>query len=69
MTELLSECKGMREEYDIENLNPRKNPYSQGLKKQMNVNDAMELLFSGSLMFADYPAGTPMARTGGIFFC
>ncbi|MDE7133539.1 MAG: BrnA antitoxin family protein [Lachnospiraceae bacterium] len=28
----------MREEYDIENLNPRKNPYSQKLKKQITIN-------------------------------
>ena len=28
----------MREEYDIENLNPRKNPYSKKLKKQITIN-------------------------------
>ncbi|MDE7258043.1 MAG: BrnA antitoxin family protein [Lachnospiraceae bacterium] len=28
----------MREEYDIENLNPRKNPYAQKLKKQITIN-------------------------------
>ena len=28
----------MREEYDIENLNPRKNPYSNRLKKQITIN-------------------------------
>lgn len=28
----------MRSEYDIENLNPRKNPYSQNLKKQITIN-------------------------------
>ena len=28
----------MREEYDIENLNPRKNPYSKRLKKQVTIN-------------------------------
>lgn len=28
----------MREEYDIENLNPRKNPYSNRLKKQVTIN-------------------------------
>ena len=28
----------MREEYDIENLNPRKNPYSRRLKKQITIN-------------------------------
>lgn len=28
----------MREEYDINNLNPRKNPYSNRLKKQVTIN-------------------------------
>ncbi len=28
----------MREEYNIENLNPRKNPYSKRLKKQITIN-------------------------------
>lgn len=28
----------MREEYDIENLNPRKNPYVAKLKKQITIN-------------------------------
>ncbi len=28
----------MREEYDIENLNPRRNPYSKRLKKQITIN-------------------------------
>lgn len=28
----------MREEYDIKNLNPRKNPYSSKLKKQITIN-------------------------------
>lgn len=28
----------MREEYDIENLNPKKNPYSKRLKKQITAN-------------------------------
>lgn len=28
----------MREEYDIENLNPRKNPYSNRDKKQITIN-------------------------------
>ena len=28
----------MREEYDIENLNPRKNPYVKRLKKQITIN-------------------------------
>ena len=28
----------MREEYDIKNLNPRKNPYTKFLKKQVTIN-------------------------------
>ena len=28
----------MREEYDIENLNPRKNPYSNRVKKPITIN-------------------------------
>ena len=28
----------MREEYDIKTLNPRKNPYSNRLKKQITIN-------------------------------
>lgn len=28
----------MREEYDIKNLNPRKNPYSDKLKSQITIN-------------------------------
>lgn len=28
----------MREEYDIKNLNPRKNPYAKQLKKQITIN-------------------------------
>ena len=30
--------KTMMEEYDIKNLNPRKNPYSSKLKKQITIN-------------------------------
>lgn len=28
----------MREEYDMKALNPRKNPYSKNLKKQITIN-------------------------------
>ena len=28
----------MREEYDIKNLNPRRNPYVKKLKKQVSIN-------------------------------
>lgn len=31
-------CVKMREEYDIQNLNPRKNPYTKKLKKQITIN-------------------------------
>ena len=34
----MQEVKSMREEYDIEKLNPRKNPYSRRLKKQITIN-------------------------------
>lgn len=34
----MQEVVSMREEYDIENLNPRKNPYSKRLKKQVTIN-------------------------------
>ena len=30
----------MRKEYDIKNLNPRKNPYAKRLKKQITINVA-----------------------------
>lgn len=28
----------MREEYDIKNLNPKKNPYTSRIKKQVTIN-------------------------------
>ena len=28
----------MRDEYDVMGLNPKKNPYSKGLKKQITIN-------------------------------
>ena len=34
----MPEVKCMRDEYDIENLNPRKNPYSKRLKKQVTIS-------------------------------
>lgn len=30
--------KGMREEYDIKALNPRKNPYAGKMKQQITIN-------------------------------
>lgn len=42
MNELITmkkmEGNNMREEYDIKNLNPRKNPYAKKLKKQITIN-------------------------------
>lgn len=35
---VLREVNLMKEEYDIEKLNPRKNPYSRRLKKQVTIN-------------------------------
>ena len=35
---LVREVNVMREEYDIKNLNPRKNPYSKQLKRQVTMN-------------------------------
>ena len=32
------EANNMREEYDIEKLNPRKNPYTNRLKRQVTIN-------------------------------
>ena len=36
----------MKKEYDIDNLNPSKNPYSKRLKKQItiNINDNTKLI-------------------------
>ena len=34
----------MREEYKIEKLNPRKNPYSNRLKKQVTINLNVETI-------------------------
>jgi len=34
----------MRSEYDIKNLNPRKNPYSEKLKKQITINLNIEIV-------------------------
>ena len=34
----------MREEYDIERLNPRKNPYTNRLKKQITINIDQETI-------------------------
>lgn len=40
----------MREEYDIEALNPRKNPYAERLKRQISINvDISSIEFFKSL--------------------
>lgn len=36
--------KMMREEYEIEKLNPRKNPYSNRVKKQITINIDGEII-------------------------
>ena len=33
----------MREEYDIKNLNPRKNPYAKHIKKQVTILEISRL--------------------------
>ena len=32
------EVRNMKQEYDIKNLNPRKNPYAKQLKRQITIN-------------------------------
>ena len=34
----------MRDKYDIKNLNPRSNPYSKHLKKQITININVEVV-------------------------
>ncbi|MGI6074812.1 MAG: BrnA antitoxin family protein [Pyramidobacter sp.] len=38
MINIFLEVNEMREEYDIESLNPRKNPYAKRTKKQITIN-------------------------------
>lgn len=40
----LMEVNSMRDEYDIEKLNPRKNPYPKKLKKQITINLNLETI-------------------------
>ncbi len=44
----------MREEYDIKNLNPRKNPYASGLKKQITINLDQNIIEYFKLQANDY---------------
>ena len=37
-TKLTKGGKSMEKEYDIEKLNPRKNPYAKRVKKQITIN-------------------------------
>lgn len=43
---ILEKVIRMRKEYDIKKLNPKKNPYSKRIEKQVNINIA-RLLFTG----------------------
>lgn len=38
ITKDFKEVMNMLDEYDIKNLNPRKNPYAKKLKKQISIN-------------------------------
>ncbi|WP_182438863.1 hypothetical protein [Roseburia intestinalis] len=46
---ILEKVIRMRKEYDIKKLNPKKNPYSKRIEKQVNINIA-RLLFRGKLV-------------------
>ena len=35
---IYTEVRNMKQEYDIKNLNPRKNPYAKQLKRQITIN-------------------------------
>ena len=37
---ILEKVIRMRKEYDIKKLNPKKNPYSKSIEKQVNINIA-----------------------------
>ena len=43
----------MRDEYDIENLNPRKNPYAKKLKQQVTINLESDVINFFKEMAAD----------------
>lgn len=50
----------MREEYNIKNLNPRKNPYAKLLKKQVTINldEKVILYFKGQAENSGIPYQT-----------
>lgn len=50
----------MRDEYDIENLNPRPNPYAKELKKQVTIKIAPSVIdyFKGESMETGIPYQT-----------
>lgn len=48
----------MREEYDIANLNPRKNPYAKKLKRQITINIDSDTI--------DYLRGSPTVPASHI---
>ena len=45
-TKLTKGGKSMEKEYDIEKLNPRKNPYAKRVKKQITINIDGDTLIS-----------------------
>ncbi len=54
----------MREEYDIENLNPRKNPYSKKLRKQITIN-----IDNDTIDFFSSKAKIPASHTRRLSIC
>lgn len=45
--------KNMRDEYDIKELNPRKNPYAAKLRKQITINIDSDVIDYFKAMSAD----------------
>lgn len=54
----------MREEYDIENLNPRKNPYAAKLKKQITIEIDSDTV--GRRFRSDLSQGLQLSNTEPI---
>ena len=66
---VLREVNLMKEEYDIEKLNPRKNPYSRRLKKQVTINidcDTIDFFKTQGAMSWKY-SQIPRNKLRGIF--
>ena len=60
----------MRDEYDIENLNPRKNPYSKRLKKQVKNPSAIDFKINSGWIFQKWSRreSNPCPKTNSLFF-